>query len=120
MLNIFNSHPLAPNITSLANKNAAAKNAKIGAALIKLWGYAGTGGASESQNYRNTKALPAARANKELMNMMTNNISRANFNRILNNPTFAPPTNNKGANRARHTQRVKLMLRNLGWKLPTN
>jgi hypothetical protein len=105
---------------NMAAKIKAEKNAKIQAILLKVWGHAGTGGGSESQNYRNRVALPAARANKELMNMMTNNISRANFNAILNNPAFAPPSNNKGGARNRHTQRVKYMLRNLGWKLPTN
>ena len=120
--NVFNTANLSQNqlAQKVANNAKAAKNAKIQAILLKVWGHAGTGRGSESQLYRNQTALPAARANKELMNMMTNNISRANFNAVLNNPAFAPPTNTSGGNRARHTQRVKYMLRNLGWKLPTN
>lgn len=120
--NVFNTANLSQNqlAQKVANNAKAAKNAKIQTILLKLWGHAGTGRGSESQLYRNQTALPAARANKELMNLMTNNISRANFNAILNNPAFAPPTNTSGGNRARHTQRVKYMLRNLGWKLPTN
>lgn len=119
--NVTNSANLSRNrLEQNAATNQAAKNAKIQAILLKLWGHAGTGRGSESQLYRNQTALPAARANKELMNLMTNNISRANFNAVLNNPAFAPPSNNKGGARNRHTQRVKYMLRNLGWKLPTN
>lgn len=120
--NVFNTANLSQNQLEqkVANNAKAAKNAKIQTILLKLWGHAGTGSKSESQLYRNQTALPAARANKELMNMMTNNISRANFNAILNNPAFAPPTNANGNNRSRHVQRVKYMLRNLGWKTSTN
>lgn len=91
------------------------KNARIKNAILKLWGHAGSGSGSNSNNYRRNVALPAARGNQGLMNLMTNNISRANFNSVLNNPGFVPPTNTSGANRERHTARVKKMLENLGW-----
>lgn len=100
-------------------KISANKKAKIQTIVTKLWGLAGTGRASESPNAK-LAALAAARADRELMNLMTNNISRSNFNSILNSTSYAPPSNATGNNRRRHTARVKNMLKELGWKAPTN
>ena len=91
------------------NPNAN-KNARAAAALVRLWGHAGVGSRSNTSNGK-LNAIRAARANR---NLNFTGLTRANLNAILNNPSFAPPSNNSGNNRTRHENRVRSLLNSLG------
>lgn len=91
------------------NPNAN-KNARAAAAMVRLWGHAGVGSRSNTANGK-LNAIGSARANR---NLNFTGITRANLNAILNNPSFAPPSNNSGNNRARHENRVRSLLNSLG------
>jgi len=91
------------------NPNAN-KNARAAAAMVRLWGHAGVGSRSNTANGK-LNAIGSARANR---NLNFTGITRANLNAILNNPSFAPPSNNSGNNRTRHENRVRSLLNSLG------
>jgi hypothetical protein len=91
------------------NPNAN-KNARAAAALVRLWGHAGVGSRSNTANGK-LNAIGSARANR---NLNFTGITRANLNAILNNPNFAPPSNNSGNNRTRHENRVRSLMNSLG------
>ena len=91
------------------NPNAN-KNARAAMALVKLWGHAGVGSRSNTANGK-LNAIRAARANR---NLNFTGLTRANLNAILNNPSFAPPSNNSGNNRTRHENRVRSLMNSLG------
>lgn len=91
------------------NPNAN-KNARAAAALVRLWVHAGVGSRSNTANGK-LNAIRAARANR---NLNVTGLTRANLNAILNNPSFAPPSNNRGNNRTRHENRVRSLLNSLG------
>ena len=91
------------------NPNAN-KNARAAAAMVRLWGHAGVGFRSNTANGK-LNAIRAARANR---NLNFTGLTRANLNAILNNPNFAPPSNNSGNNRTRHENRVRSLLNSLG------
>ena len=93
------------------NPNAN-KNARAAAALVKLWGHAGVGSRSNTANGK-LNAIRSARANR---NLNFTGLTRANLNAILNNPSFAPPSNNSGNNRTRHENRVRSLLNSLGFQ----
>ena len=90
----------------------ANKNARAAAALVRLWTHAGEGWGS-NQPAGKLNAISKARANRTLN---LTNISRENLNAILNNPNFAPPSNNRGNNRTRHENRVRSLMNSLGIK----
>lgn len=91
------------------NPNAN-KNARAAAAMVRLWGHAGVGSRSNTANGK-LNAIGSARANR---NLNFTGLTRANLNAILNNPSFAPPSNNSGNNRTRHENRVRSLLNSLG------
>ena len=93
------------------NPNAN-KNARAAATLVKLWGHAGVGSRSNTANGK-LNAITAARANR---NLNFTGITRANLNAILNSANFAPPSNNSGANRIRHVNRVRSLMNSLGFR----
>ena len=92
------------------NNPNANKNARAAAALVRLWRHAGVGYRSNTANGK-LNAITAARANR---NLNFTGLTRANLNAILNNPSFAPPSNNSGNNRTRHENRVRSLLNSLG------
>jgi hypothetical protein len=91
---------------------SANKNARAAATLVKLWGHAGVGSRSNTANGK-LNAITAARANR---NLNFTGITRANLNAILNSANFAPPSNNSGANRIRHVNRVRSLMNSLGFR----
>jgi hypothetical protein len=98
------------NLFKAPENPTANKNARAAAALVKLWGHAGVGSRSNTANGK-LNAIRAARANR---NLNFTGLTRANLNAILNNPSFAPPSNNSGNNRTRHENRVRSLLNSLG------
>ena len=89
----------------------AARPARAAAAAVKLWGHAGVGARSNTNNGKRN-ALNAARNN---INLMANleNLNRSDLNAVLNAPNFTPPTNNRGNDRTRHRARVKALMNSL-------
>jgi hypothetical protein len=98
------------NLFKAPENPTANKNARAAAALVRLWTHAGVGSRSNTANGK-LNAISAARANR---NLNFTGLTRANLNAILNNPSFAPPSNNSGNNRTRHENRVRSLMNSLG------
>lgn len=99
------------NVTQLDRARQAARPARVKAAALKLWGHAGVGARSNT-NIGKRNALITARNNHNLMTNLEN-LTRSELNNLLNNPSFTPPTNNRGNDRNRHRARVKALMNSL-------